>query len=216
MITARLVAAAVVGALALASASLAAGPSTASAVFRVRADLRMCPSPRCGGYWVSRVNRATTTCADGTTRPWCYVAGIDHLTFVPVRVKGTDRNAGFLLRGRIVRGSGESWSLGRLIATDKWIAATAAPWSGAVYLVSDTGVRCVRAPCFSMRAATANTARIVTTSDVDLSIVAALPALVRRARMALTSGGLLVAGTIRRDADGGRAIVASQFFLPAV
>ena len=121
MITARLAAAAVVGALALASASLAAGPSTASAVFRVRADLRMCPSPRCGGYWVSRVNRATTTCADGTTRPWCYVAGIDHLTFVPAQAKGTDRNAGFLLRGRIVRGSGESWSLGRLIATDKWI-----------------------------------------------------------------------------------------------
>ena len=79
--------------------------------------------------------------------------------------------------------------------------------------MSDTGVRCVRAPCFSVRTATVNTARTVTASGLDLSIVAAAPALARKAQRALTTDGLLVAGTIRRDDDGGRTVVATQFFL---
>ena len=76
-----------------------------------------------------------------------------------------------------------------------------------------TGVRRVRAPCFSLRTATVNTTRTATASDLDLSSIAASSALVQKGQTVLTRGGLLVSGAVRRDADGGRTVVATQFVL---
>src|SRR5262245_50979707 len=45
--------------------------------FTIAPDPRLCPSPLCGGYWVSRVNHASTACADGTLAPTCYVSELD-------------------------------------------------------------------------------------------------------------------------------------------
>ena len=120
-----------------------------------------------------------------------------------------------LARGRIVHlGAGETGPTDRFVATATWAAATRAPATGSVYLVSDNGIRCVRAPCFTLRVATVNTPRATTASTLDLAGIGAT-ALGQRAQAAPSKGGLLVAGAIRRDADGGRTIVASQFFLPA-
>lgn len=221
MIARRLATAVVVGALALAVAATAAPSSPPGAIFRLRPDLRMCPSPLCGGFFVSRVNRATTTCADGTSRMWCYVAALDGwpqaiTPSAQARVRAAEQTGGLLLRGRIVGWpSPEFRSLGRFAATSGWLAATGTAWNGSVYLVSDTGVRCVRAPCFSLRTSIVNTTRTASASGLNLSGVASTPALVRKTQAALTTGGLLVAGTIRRDADGGRTVVATQFFLAA-
>ena len=121
-----------------------------------------------------------------------------------------------LARGRIVHvGDGEIRPADRFVASESWLAATRTPGTGAVYLVSDNGVRCVRAPCFTLRVATVNTTRATTASGLTLTGVGAAPALNRRAQAALTKGGLLVSATIRRDADGGRTVVATQFFLAA-
>jgi hypothetical protein len=192
-------------ALVLATVGTSAPTPAAGTIFRVRPDLRMCPSPLCGGFWVRRANRATTTCVDGTARAWCYVTGIDHVR---------SRGGSFLVRGQIVRSSTAGLP-GRLSATGEWAPATATPWGGAVYLVTDAGIRCVRAPCFSLRAAVVNTTLNSAVSGLDLAAVGAMPALVRKAEATLTAGGLLIAGTIRRDADGGRSVRATQFFLAA-
>lgn len=203
----RLALAAVVGALVLTAAATSA-PVPAAPLFRVRPDLRMCPSPTCGGFWVARANRATTVCAGGAARAWCYVAEIT----LP---KPAASRGELLARGRIVHlGAGETGPADRFVATATWLAATHASATGSVYLVSDNGIRCVRAPCFTLRATTVNTPRATTASALDLAGVGAT-ALDQRAQAALFKGGLLVAGTIRRDADGGRTIVASQFFLAA-
>ena len=203
----RLALAAVVGALALTTAATSASVPAAP-IFRVRPDLRMCPSPACGGFWVARANRATTVCAGGAARAWCYVAEITLPK--PVASRGE-----LLARGRIVHlGAGEAGPTDRFVATATWPAATRAPAIGAVYLVSDNGIRCIRAPCFTLRVATVNTSRATTASALDLSGIGAAT-LGQRAHAAVSKGGLLVAGTIRRDTDGGRTIVASQFFLPA-
>ena len=218
----RLAMVAVVGALAFTAAATSAPSTAPGAVFRLKPDLRMCPSPLCGGFFVSRVNRTTTTCADGTSRMWCYVAALDGwpqaiTPSAQAHVRAAEQTGGLLLRGRIVGWpSSEFRSLGRFAATAGWLAATGAAWNGSVYLVSDTGVRCVRAPCFSLRTSIVNTTRTARASGLNLSGVASAPALVRKAQAALTAVGLLVAGTIRRDADGGRTVVAKQFFLAAV
>ena len=52
------------GALGAAAATAGAGRAV-----RRRPDPRMCPSPRCGGYWVALANRARTRCSDGVLRP---------------------------------------------------------------------------------------------------------------------------------------------------
>src|SRR5438552_14670165 len=106
--TARRVAlGAVVAVLVLAAETSAAPRSGSGTVFRVRPDLRMCPSPICGGFWVSPVNQATTACVDGTTRAWCYIAKIDG-----ARTPGLGRAGTFLARGRIAPGAGDSRPLG--------------------------------------------------------------------------------------------------------
>jgi hypothetical protein len=218
MTAGRLVTAAVVGALALAAAAPSAPTSGSGAVFRLRPDLRMCPSPLCGGFFVSRVNRTSTTCSDGAARPWCYVASVDLPLLTAAsraRVRAAEQSGGVLLRGRIGVGGSVFRGLGRLVVTDAWLTVTSEPWGGSVFLVSDNGVRCIRAPCFSLRASVVNTTRASSASGVDLSMVGASPALVRKAQANLATGGLLVAGTIRRAADGGRTVVAAQFFLQA-
>ncbi len=68
-----LVALVVVTAVAVASAP-ARQPQTRSAIYVVRADKRLCPSPLCGGYWVAVANSARTRCANGLRYPQCYVA----------------------------------------------------------------------------------------------------------------------------------------------
>ena len=62
--------------VALAAVLPAAGapPAVGSSQFLVEGDPRLCPSPRCGGWWVALANRATTRCHDGVRRQRCYVA----------------------------------------------------------------------------------------------------------------------------------------------
>ena len=43
----------------------------------VKPDLRECPAPTCGGWWLHTVNQARSTCLDGSRERWCYVAQID-------------------------------------------------------------------------------------------------------------------------------------------
>src|SRR5438094_405510 len=43
-----------------------------------RPDLRRCMFPLCGGFYVKRVNRSTTRCADGTYAAECRVGDVDY------------------------------------------------------------------------------------------------------------------------------------------
>ena len=58
----------------VAASTAARQPPTGTAIYVVRADMRLCPSPLCGGYWVAIANGARTRCADGLRYPRCYVA----------------------------------------------------------------------------------------------------------------------------------------------
>ena len=45
--------------------------------FTITPDLRLCPSPTCGGFHLRALNQSQTTCADGTMQASCYVATAD-------------------------------------------------------------------------------------------------------------------------------------------
>lgn len=197
----------------------AAGPAAprpllaARSIYVVQPDPRLCPSPLCGGYWVSRANQARTRCHDGLLRSRCYVAVVaSEATGEPL---GTGLPPTALARASIgsrpFDGVGD---LGVLFVTEAWGPGGPRKATGDFFRLVDTGVRCIRAPCFSLRVSRLNRPYRITVSDVDLR-----PALLRakaleQAEAALaTPEGLLAAGAISPTASGGRVFRASQVFL---
>jgi hypothetical protein len=94
-----------------------------------------------------------------------------------------------------------------------------APSSETVYRMSDNGIRCIAAPCFSYDVQVVNVGERSTVSNVDLSRVEATPEQRVAATEAIVNGSLLVAGTIQAQpgagpAGDGRVLVASQIYLP--
>lgn len=186
---------------------------TAAGVFVVRPDPRACPSPLCGGNWVSLANRARTGCSDRFLRPRCYAAvavaaGTGQETTVPAQG---------LANGALEsRQFGALGKLGVLTVSGSWAPVSSAPPVGAFLRLHDTGIRCVRAPCFSIRVSRLNSAlRPTLLSALDLGPARSGSAR-RRAEVALRSEqGLLVAGRVVRTPEGGRFLHAGQVYLRA-
>ena len=211
-------------ALSLAGSAASAGDAAGStSVYRLRADPRLCPSPQCGGFWASRVNSTLSVCLGGRQLPSCYAAEVG-LSAFPKHSRASIRSA--VATGRaLIGGSFARYSpagfpqLAKLVAVSAWLALGSGGKTGTVYNVVDTGVRCVRAPCFSLRATLVNGTRSFLLSDVDLSASGAPAAALERARSALARGGILAAGAVRATAKpaagAGRTLVATQVWVTA-
>jgi len=218
----RTLVAAVCLAAALLPAGATGGGAMTATVYSVRADPRMCPSPMCGGFWASRVNWTLTPCLTGVARAACYAATVDLSALTaPARVRAQPA----LSSGRaLVEGAfahyASPFPLAKLVATRVWLSVGVQQEAGTIYRVVDTGVRCIRAPCFSLRATVVNATRSLTLSGLDLAGSGATPATISRAHALLARGGVLVSGTIRtlagtRIADPGRTFAATRLWLPA-
>jgi hypothetical protein len=190
---------------------------TTSTYYLGRADPRACPSPMCGGIWLSAVNGAAAGCA----RPpglECYVArfarGADEEQ--AARLEALVTAGGGLVRGRMVPAGIPGFpELRALRVEGAWRPASKRQPTGVFRRLRDNGVRCITTPCFSVTTTTLNTSRGATVSGVDLHSTAASAADVRRAQSLIATRSLLAAGRIVRAARGGRTFVASQLYLPA-
>ena len=191
----------------IAVASAGRQPPTGTAMYVVRVDPRLCPSPMCGGYWVTLANAARTRCQDGLRHPRCYVA-------TAVSAGRTASIAeGALVRGAIDIGRDD---LGELVATAVYRPAGATAARGGYYRVRDTGIRCVRAPCFSYSATQVNGPTSTRMSGVDLAAAKPAPNELARAQKALrTTNGLYARGSFSTGLDGGRTFHATRLFLRA-
>jgi hypothetical protein len=193
-------------------ASVVNTPSAASSFYVVRADPRLCPSPLCGGYWVARANHARTRCHDGLLRPRCYVAGAVGKDRLPPRTSVPDGALAWAtIEPRSFDGLGK---LGVLVVADAFSPAGRAVPSGRFFRLVDTGIRCIRAPCFSIRASQLNRLARTTVSDVDARAPQATPGETARAEAALGSTtGLFAQGRIVPGLEGGRLFRPTRFFL---
>ena len=184
------------------------GAGPAGNQYLVQPDPRLCPSPRCGGYWVALANHERTPCGRGVVRARCYVAS----------AIGRDGNAlpGSIAAGALVRGSIEQRAVDGtdfgVLVVDAVRAPVGKAAAAPVYRVRDTGIRCVKAPCFSMRAWRVSTRMIVTVSELVLP-VGLTPEQRAEAEAALGKGGVFVAGRIVRASDGGRSLRATAVYL---
>jgi hypothetical protein len=192
-----------------ASSSAARQPPTGSAMYVVRVDPRLCPSPLCGGYWVAIANGARTRCIDDLRHVRCYVARASDSNGKPL--------AG-IAEGALVRGAMDAGhdDLGELVVVAVYPPAGRATPSGGFYRVFDNGVRCVRAPCFSTTATPVNGSTRTTVSDVDLAATGATAAEILRASATVaTKTGLYARGRFARTPDGGRVFRALRLYLRA-
>lgn len=187
-------------------------PVLARSIYVVRPDPRLCPSPLCGGYWVSRANHSRTRCHDGLFRPRCYVAtALSELTRKPLT---TDLPTDCLVRAALgsstYPGLGE---LGAITVTELWTPLGHTQLTGHFFRIRDIGVRCVRAPCFSMRAWRLNRPFRISVSSLDLNPAKLTSEELAQAEAALTTlDGLVATGRIVPTADGGRVLRASRVY----
>jgi hypothetical protein len=182
--------------------------------YNVRRDLRRCISPLCGGYWISRVNRESTPCADGSRQAECYVAEID---WGSIGLDGSEGTT--LIRGiQRLRNFPNFGRLGVLLPKAAWRPATDSPAEGTWYGLQDNGLRCVTFPCYHIKERVLNGNAVQTISNVDLGEVSASPADEEAGYNALSRGELIAVGKNEVIPDEGPAgdgltLVASQFFL---
>ena len=195
----------VASAIGLGALSADGADAKPSQEYVVRADLRLCPSPLCGGYWIALANKDRTKCPDRKYRPRCYVASA-----WPASRAIQD---GALVQGGIAAGDVPGFEhLGTLMATDvrNPVGAVA---SGSFYRLHDIGVRCVRKPCFSIRASRLNTTSSMLVSEVDLKRAGLSVGQATLATLALGGDGLFAAGRTVSGAQGGRAFRASRIYI---
>jgi len=181
-----------------------------SSFYVVRGDPRLCPSPLCGGYWVALANRARTRCSDGALRPRCYVATLVGETRQPLSVAVPEEA---LAHGALQAQEFASFGrLGVLVVAEVW-RPVGGPAKGDFYRLRDTGARCIRAPCFSMRAVRLNGREQFTFSDLDLRPTGADTD--DLAVALLDPQGLLASGRASTTAERGRVFRATRVYLRA-
>ena len=197
-----------------ASNTAARAPASGTTMFLVTHDKRLCPSPLCGGYWVAIANGIRTHCANGQRQTHCYVARMVDRYGRPL---ASDTPEGSLVRGALELGpSVGDRVLDQLRVSAAYAPAGTAAVSGGYYRVFDTGIRCIRAPCFSFRAQQVNGSSRVTTSEVDLEASGATATEIGRAQSALrTKDGLYSRGRFATTPDGGRVFRALRLYLRA-
>ena len=120
-------------------------------------DLRRCASPMCGGYFVKRVNQATTRCSDGSLQAECYVSEID-LKNVGLSareeeaLRGSVQGGKALIKAATYKKKVNGMTTGTLKASEGWVGATGSAVDGSFYRAADNGIRCIKAPCPSTTA----------------------------------------------------------------
>ncbi|HEX8110600.1 MAG TPA: DUF6748 domain-containing protein [Kofleriaceae bacterium] len=154
--------------------------AAASAYFSIRADLRKCAYPMCGGWFLSRVNSATTQCHDGTIATSCYTpvldwtnSGLDDTQQAALSEAANHAAVSpgvyAIVVGRFARTNTTTPdpTLGRFVISQAWVAEGDGVSSGTFVKVQDNGLRCFAAPCPNLTETTLNTPQTTDIAEVD-------------------------------------------------
>lgn len=206
--------------------ALTGAPSNFGYFVVTRHDMRKCISPICGGFFVKRVNQATTTCADGSKQAECYVSaiglsGIGLSAREESELRGAVETGKALMKARMYKSKFNGLTLGTLKATEGWLGATGSTPDGTFYRVADNGIRCIKAPCPSTTAYGLNGAddhNLIKVNFASTATPADQDALDRAAAALGTKEGVMIAGGIALpkclpNANCGPFATASEFYL---
>jgi len=196
--------------------------SAAAATYvRVRRDDRHCPSPRCGGYFVQRVNYPTTVCADGRALLECYVAALDLAALAAGATEQTAllaRPESWLVRGYLGPVLPGSLDFGLLRVTEAWQGHEGQTPLGTFLRVRESLAPCLdaqqNAPCSSFSAAPLNR-EVPALSAQALALPATTGPDSSALRQLASAEGLLLAASLPTDPlDEVVRLEASEYYLP--
>ena len=191
-----------------ASGEKADSARSTSTFYKFRHDMRRCLSPVCGGYFISRVNFTKTKCVDGSWQSECYVTGLD------TRALGADAN---LERVTLLRGTLKPQTFGTFgtyalfVVSEAWAPINDGAPTGLFHRMTDSGIRCVRAPCPTIRAAKLNSTIASNVTDVDFTSSGGTPAELRGSRPSMYTDGFLAVGAHSAQGEH-KTFVVSQYF----
>jgi hypothetical protein len=148
--------------------------------YEVWTDLRKCAAPVCGGFFLARLNRSYTTCADHTSQSACYVPSLDWseaglsdgLQAKLVAAANTDATSDgvhAIVRGRFAPQSYPQGNLGRFVVTEAWVEEGDAVSDGVFVRAKRNNIRCISAPCPTITEKALNTSRSANIADIDWS-----------------------------------------------
>jgi len=149
--------------------------------FEISADFRKCASPFCGGFFLDRLNRTSTTCHDGKSQTSCYTpeldmsksglsAGAFDKLVEAANLSAASPGVHAIVRGRFAKtNSTPQPSLGRFIVTEVWVSQSDSVSSGVFAKIKDNGIRCIAAPCSSTTEKGLNTSRQAHIADIDFT-----------------------------------------------
>lgn len=166
-------------------------------------DMRMCPSPICGGMFVREVNRFLTRCSDGMLRTKCYVAGLD-LSRLALQDSDTSRvYAAFVAKDALIRGffapfSTDFSDVDVLIAAEAWEEKGTARPGRIAALFRVNGIRCITDPCPWVDASVLNIPFFGTVAGIYLGSSGAAAEDIEEGYRSLSSTGIIANGRLRR------------------
>jgi len=120
--------------------------------YTIRPDMRRCVWPLCGGYFVERVNRSYTYCRGEWVQDGCYVASVDwsRTGLDADQIDGALAGK-VLLRGWTADSQTDGFgNYGVFDATEVWAANSDVEDEGVYTRITDSGIRCITFPCYSL------------------------------------------------------------------
>jgi hypothetical protein len=212
-------------------AAKADAPGSTYTYYFVKPDLRRCASPYCGGVYYRLANAAQTRCLDGQKAEQCYAASVDWsrlglgevgMTKVSEALSKSAFGGGTTLLVRAVVGS-KDWGSGlgkfaNLRASEAWIAQGPNDAAGPLAKIEDLGVRCIAAPCPSLRERKLNSSVRTDIADLGWDRSGATDEQIGVALDKMHTDGLIVSGfryTVSGPAGEAKARSVTQFWLRA-
>jgi len=188
-----------------------------------RVDMRLCPSPECGGVFVERLNRRWAKCADGSRKKECQAAVVDLSALGLGPEQEAQLELDFFARRVLLRGRLESVDLGigaavpTLVATDAWRGVSGSEGRyGRYFGVRSSGVVCITYPCPTFNAFQLNRPRMGQLHRLDLEPSGATPEEITQGFQAVFSGPGLIGFGLRYSVFGpagrGNALYATEFY----
>lgn len=177
-------------------------------------DFKKCAYPMCGGVYVKAVNKAKTTCFDGTKQAECYVGDLNLSALgLPEEQAGIVRNDAIDGNVRLSGKLEPLMSVSKLVVSGADDCRTEAPATGTYYYVESSGIVCITTPCPSVRARNANSPATKLLTDLDFSALG-LSAEEAAATMGVVmTKSVLMSGVIKTQGNT-KKLVVSQIFDP--
>jgi hypothetical protein len=172
-------------------------PRSRPLYFGVRADLRRCAAPTCGGSFIRALNSEQTTCADGSKAAECYVAELDLRAFglsdaqTHQLVREQDR---LVVVGVIRPSERHGDGFGSLAVEQAYRGVNDTP-VGSTLLTTSTGIVCFTAPCPTHQGLLVNQGHQLK-FDPNLDTLKATPGDLELVKRAFAKDGVLLSGRL--------------------